>query len=178
MDQRQLFMTRCLSRHNSSYVSLYELAQGLFICQYKYTVISLRGLSVSGQFTEWLWKERLVSHREPTCLPSHFSFNFWPWVKMAASHTDRLGSQFDQFSGSQETSASLSVLMLSLAFSLSLAICLQHVDGVTEMASCASSCCALITRFKGSRVSPSLSLSWWQRRRKWSSTPPAWTPLH
>lgn len=38
---------------------------------------------------------------------------------MAVSHTGRLGSQSDQFSGSQETSASLS-LSLSVSLPLSL----------------------------------------------------------
>lgn len=106
-----------------------------------------------------------MSHREATRLTPCLSFNLWPHIKMAASHTGRLGSQSDQFSGSQETSASL-----SLTLSLCLTICLEHVDGVTEMASCASSCCALITRFKGSRVS--LSRSRWQRGGEGSSAPP------
>lgn len=65
---------------------------------------------------------------------------------MAASHTGRRGSQFDQFSGSQETSASSVFLLLSLS------ICSRHVDGVTETASCGSPCCAIITCFKGSCV--------------------------
>ncbi len=156
MCHSQSFLTSCLWRNISTHISFWQiqtdwqcwrvLAHGLFICQEKYVQIPPGFLSVSGQF----WKDWLVSHREPTCPPARFSFNFWPWVKMAASHTGRLGSQSDQFSGPRETSASLP---LCLSSSLSLTVCLEHADRVTEMASCASSCCALISRFKGSRVS-------------------------
>lgn len=41
-------------------------------------------------FSGQCWKDWLVLHWQPTCLPAHFSFKFWPRVKMAASHTGRL----------------------------------------------------------------------------------------
>lgn len=171
MCHRQSFLTSCLSRNISTHITFWEsqtdwqrwrvLAHGLFICQEKYVQIPLGMLSVSGQF----WKGWLVSHREPTCLPARFSFNFWPWVKMAASHTGRLGSQSDQFSGSQETSASLS---LSLCLSLS-----NHLFGACGRGSRNGELCLVLLRFNHSlqRVS-CFSLSRWQRGGKWSSTPP------
>ena len=94
-----------------------------------------------------------------------FSFNFWPRVKMAALHTGRLGSQSDQFSGSQETSASLS---LPLCLSLS-----DHLFGACGRANRNGGLCLILLRFNHSlqRVS-CFSLSRWQRGGKWSSTPP------
>lgn len=115
--------------------------------------------SVSGQF----WKDWLVSHRAPTCLPPRFSFNSWPRVKMAASHTGSLGSQSDQFSGSQETSASL-----SLSASLS-----NHLFGACGRGNRNGELRLVLLRFNHSlqRVS-CFSLSRWQRGGKWSSTLP------
>lgn len=105
-------------------------------------------------------KAGLDSLRRPTCLPAHFSFNVWPRVKMAASSTGRLEVNPSNLVGHGRL----------LLFSLSAVptICLEHVDGVRETASRAWSCCALITRFKGSCV---FSPFRWQRRGK-NEAPP------
>ena len=141
-------MPRCISLHMIGSVG--EFTHMDFLEIYRY---------LQYQF----WKDWLVSHRAPTCLPPRFSFNSWPRVKMAASHTGSLGSQSDQFSGSQETSASLS---LSAALS-------KHLFGACGRGNRNGELRLVLLRFNHSlqRVS-CFSLSRWQRGGKWSSTLP------
>ena len=172
-----MFVKKCLSLNLIPFWDIQTdwqsrvLAHWLFI--YQDGTHSTPGMFVSNQF----WTDWLVSHREPTCLPARFSFNSWLQVKMAISHTGRLGSQSDQFSGSQETSASLSLsLSLSLSVSLSLFLCLplsNHLFGACGRASRNGELwlVPLCSNHSLQRVS-CFSLSRWQRRGKWSPTPP------
>lgn len=129
---------RCIKASNFTFVNLFYiclfmrnpdwlavLARGLVICHEKYVYRYLQRRCCLWAMRRMVLKDWLISHREPTCPPPRLSFNSWPRVKMAASHAGRLGSQSDQFSGSQETSASLSP-PLSLPASLSLS---NHLFG-------------------------------------------------
>lgn len=111
----------------SSSVIIYLISNLIFLCvcifgnYFPHSEFCLNSIAcrnpctiISGRITEGFWKYWLISHWEPTWLSPRPSFNCWPQVKMAAVHAGRLGSQFDQFSGSWETSASLSLYLLLL----------------------------------------------------------------